>query len=92
MASTVRGSQVESVGDGRTQKASARFSHIPRKYEYQIAVAKPRRFPELGVEGWRLYACISEGDREAAWTSVVVVLPESTVKALRVRQLWGTKD
>ena len=44
------------------------------------------------MEGWRLYVCNSGGHGDGEWTSVMVGLPESSVKAFQVRQNripWG---
>ena len=75
---------------GKPQRATL---SIPGKYDFPTIKAKlQRRCPDLGVEGWRLYACNLGGHGDAEWTSVVVGLPESAVKVFQVRQYripWG---
>ena len=81
------GAKLRMVPMGELQKPQRATLSIPGKYGFPTIKAKlQRRCPDLEVEGWRLYACNSGGHGDAAWTSVVVGLPESSVKAFQVRQ------
>ena len=76
------GAKLKMVTMGELRKPQRATLSIPGKYDFPTIKAKlQRRCPDLGVEGWRLYACDSGGHGDAAWTSVVVSLPESSVKA-----------
>ena len=67
---------------GELRKLQRATLSIPGKYDFPTIKAKLQcRCPDLGVGGWRLYAYDSDGHGNAEWTSVVVGLPESAVKA-----------
>ena len=72
---------------GELKKPQRVILSIPGKYDFSTIVAKlQHRCLDLGVEGWRLYACNSGGHGDAEWTSVVLGLPECAVKACQVQQ------
>ena len=78
---------------GELRKPQRATLFIPGKYDFPTIKTKlQRQCPDLGVEGWRLYACNSSGHGDAEWTGVVVGLPVSAVKAFQDRQNripWG---
>ena len=81
------GAKLRMVILGELKKPQRSTLSILGKYNFPKIKAKlQRRCLDLGVEGWRLYACNSGRHGDAEWTSVVVGLPESSVKPFQVRQ------